>query len=239
MRAARLFAIPRWTERVTLAGIGAWLLGYALVRALDAVNTAGAQLLAPIPTGPSSWRPAQPLGDLPFRIEAPLAMLTPLMLMALVALGLAWWPRRADRIRFLALLACLDALLVLAVARSFWSPPAADWMIFARHQLGLLPFFVGGLALAWSHRPARRLAFASLALQCVVYASVYWMHAGFPAGHWMLTPGALEAWIIGRDALRAAAPGLFGAALLAAARASTLGRGGSATRAARGVARDG
>ncbi|HET6403986.1 MAG TPA: hypothetical protein VFH78_05015 [Candidatus Thermoplasmatota archaeon] len=219
-RIRRWAALPRWTEPAALAFVGLWAIGWGVSAILGAINTAGALLLPGVPVGQNAWRPAQPLGDLPFDLQLPLVALQPLLLFAVVALGISTWADAAKRRRFLVILACIDVVLLVtafdALMRGRAVPDSYHYLI---HQVQVAPFVGIGLALAWPSRRGRPLALAGALLLFAAYANIYWVSRGVGPDSWFATEARMAGVTIALATARALAPLLIGAGIVAAAHA--------------------
>lgn len=217
----RAFAVPAWAERAALAAIGAWLLAYAATSILGAVNTAGAFMLPNEPIGPNSWRPAQPLGVLPFRLQHPIVVLEPVLALAFLVHAFATWGDPAKRRRLLVTIALVDALIVILAYQAVTiGAERSNAMLYFQHQLSVAPLVGIGVALAWRSRPGRIVALAGAALLFAAYANMYWMDHGIEPGSWW-TPERFGILVIFLAFARALAPALIGLGILLAARRSS------------------
>lgn len=218
----RLFAVPSWTERAALVAIGVWLLAYSLASVLISVNVAGSFLLPNEPTGPNSWRPAQPLENVPYRLQAGLMIAGPLLLFAFIALGIASWGNDAKWRRFLVMFALADALIVLLAYQALAAGHArTNVEAIALHQAMTAPFIGISVALAWPSRAGRRLALGGAALLALAYATTYPLNEGFGPDSFWANEARFAALVIGVSSARAIVPALWGAGVLLAARESS------------------
>lgn len=225
----RLFAVPRGTERALVAATGVWLLALAFSKTLALVDLLGALFLDPIQTSPTSWVPRHVLGDLPFEVEWRVMMLTLGAPVVFVLMGLALWPDRRQRPRWLAMFAAFNLLLVMLVNNA--RPVAREnWELFLAYQLSVWPWFLAAFAMVWPHRAARRVTAFAAVLLALAFLQVFWFDGALGVPLPSTQAGVSGVYALAQ-ALRAAVPLLTGVAMLLAARgAGSAPEGFSPTR---------
>lgn len=225
---ARPFGIPAGSARAALMLLGAWLVAHAFAGILVWANGAGGMLLPDVPAGPNAWRPARPLGDLPQDAQQLVATASPLLALALLAWGFASWRDPAARGRLLVAFALVDTLLVLVAYQAATVHAARPtMMLYALSHAQSATLALLGVTLAWTTRGGRRLALAGVAAFVLAFASVYLLEAGLAPSSFFAHPARLTAYGLTRSLLWAVAPGLIGAGILLASRATPPPRGAS------------